>query len=260
MSKTALITGASKGIGYHLAHLYAQDQYNLILIARHEAELASLANELVTRYLIEVEYACFDLSDAGSPALIYERFKDYSIDSLVNNAGFGLFGRFDETNWELETEMIQCNLTTPLHLTKLFLPQMVARNQGEILNVASIASFVCGPYLSVYYATKAALLSFTESLVSEFHDTDLHIAALCPGPTNTNFEQRAMLDDSKLFKRLSASRAEDVAEVGYRALKRRKSVIIVGRRNQLMIALSRLAPRALLRKIMRQIQERRHES
>ncbi|WP_261392399.1 SDR family NAD(P)-dependent oxidoreductase [Priestia flexa] len=198
----ALITGASGGIGRQLAYHFAEDGYSPVLVARSKEKLEELKKELENNYSISVLISIKDLSKQKEALKLYDEIKQQriTVQFLVNNAGFGLYGAFIETSWAEEADMIDLNIKTLTYLTKLFLPEMVERNEGRILNIASVASFLPGPLMAVYYATKAYVLSFTEALENELKDTNITISALCPGPTKTGFSDRANLSSSKLFE------------------------------------------------------------
>ncbi|WEZ07364.1 SDR family NAD(P)-dependent oxidoreductase [Priestia flexa] len=250
----AWITGASGGIGRQLAYHFAEGGYSLVLVARSKEKLEELKKELENNYSISVLISIKDLSKQEEALKLYDEIKQQriTVQFLVNNAGFGLYGAFIETSWAEEADMIDLNIKTLTYLTKLFLPEMVERNEGRILNIASVASFLPGPLLAVYYATKAYVLSFTEALENELKDTNITISALCPGPTKTGFSDRANLSSSKLFES-GALHVEDVAKVGYEQFMRGKTIIILGAKVATM--LPRFSPRKLITKVVRSMQE-----
>ncbi|MGE6897068.1 SDR family NAD(P)-dependent oxidoreductase [Priestia flexa] len=252
----ALITGASGGIGRQLAYHFAEDGYSLVLVARSKEKLEELKKELENNYSISVLISIKDLSKQKEALKLYDEIKQQriTVQFLVNNAGFGLYGAFIETSWAEEADMIDLNIKTLTYLTKLFLPEMVERNQGRILNIASVASFLPGPLMAVYYATKAYVLSFTEALENELKDTNITISALCPGPTKTGFSDRANLSGSKLFES-GALHVEDVAKVGYEQFMRGKTIIILGAKFKVATMLPRFFPRKLIAKVVRSMQE-----
>lgn len=258
MRKTALITGASYGIGKELAELFAKDQINLVLVARSKDVLEKLAVDLKQTYSIDAEVIASDLSKPTAAYELYEQCqqKQISIDYLVNNAGFGLYGEFLNTDLQKEIDMIEVNIKSLMVLTKLFLPHMVERGEGKILNVASMASFQPGPLMAVYYATKSFVLHFSEALANELKGTGVTVTALCPGPTETMFGKRAGLDQSKLFQR-GVMDAKTVAKLGYRGFMAGKTIVIPGVMNRLSAFCIRFLPRSLVTRIVRQIQERR---
>ncbi len=256
--KTALITGASSGIGLELAHLFAQDGYRLVLVARNRAALRLLGDDLQSRYGITVRIAPKDLAHPASPDELYQELQESGImlDVLVNNAGFGATGSFLKTNWNDESEMLQVNIAALTHLTKLFLPQIRAR-EGKLLNVASAAAFLPGPFMSVYYASKAYVLSFTEAVAEEMIGTGVTVTCLCPGPVKTNFQKRAYVQDTKMANNPLLVDVRAVARIGYEGMKQGKRIVIPGWKTRLLINGTRFAPRNLLTKVVRKMQEKR---
>jgi len=251
--ETVLITGASSGIGLELARIFAANNFNLILVARREKRLREIAGEL-SEYNLSVEIITSDLSDLNASDQLFEEVKkrNLSVDILVNNAGFGLEGHFPETNWNQESEMIRLNIFTLTGLTKHFSRQMIERGKGRILNVASTAAFLPGPYMSVYYATKAYVSSFSRALAYELKDQNISVSVLCPGPTTTEFQDRAGVADTALFngKRLPISTAKQVAEAGFKGLMRGKTVIIPGVINKIGAISSRFAPASITNRMV----------
>jgi len=250
-SETVLITGASAGIGEALARLFAEDKSNLILVARREEKLSSLAKNLHDKFGINVNIIVSDLSKPDSPRQIYEKLREeqVEVDIVVNNAGFGAVGKISEIDLQTQLNMIRLNIEALFHLTRLFLPDMIARNRGGILNVASTAAFQPGPYMAVYYASKAFVLSFTDALYEELKDTDINVSCLCPGPTKTEFADVANAKETNLFN-MGAMSVEKVARIGYCGFRKNKPVIITGFRNKLGAFAGRLTPRAVVRKIV----------
>lgn len=259
--KTALITGASSGIGYELACLFAKDQFNLVLIARDVEKLKQLADKLQSKYGVEILVMGKDLSDRSAPDEIFAELhkRGWVVDILVNNAGFGALGLFHEIEINKALDMIQVNVASLTHLTRLLIPSMIKRGSGKILNVASTAAFQPGPLMAVYYATKAYVLSFSEAIANELKETGVTLSVLCPGPTKTGFQTRASMEESKLFSNqfLKVMDAETVARIGYSGLMKNKTVIIPGMLNRLLVQSNRLAPRKWVSTIVRKIQERR---
>ena len=250
--KTALVTGASSGIGCELVKLFARNGYNLILVARNEQRLHELGSALESKFGISVKVLAKDLSLPRSSAEIFIEVQRESIrvDVLVNNAGFGNHGLFSETDLDTELDMLQVNLVSLTHLTKLFLKPMLSRGEGKILNVASTAAYVPGPMMGVYYATKAYVLSFSESLSEELRGTGVTVTCLCPGPTISDFQKRANIGNILLLKsRMMDSKT--VAEIGYQALMKNKSIAITGFANKVLISLSRFSPRWLIARIIK---------
>lgn len=255
MRQTALITGASSGIGADLARLFARDGYDLVLVARSEGKLHELAKELgVTSTVIVADLAKPGAAQMIAGALVA---RSINIDVLVNNAGYGLTGPFVENDLRTEVEMIQVNCVAVTELTKLLLPGMVARKQGRIVNVASTAGFQPGPYMAVYYATKAYVLSFSEALADELRDTPVTVTALCPGPTATGFGSVAGMDETRLFTMMRPMSSAKVAQLGYEGMKRGKRVVITGMMNRLLVQSIRISPRRMVTAIVRKLQESR---
>jgi len=257
-SSTALITGASAGIGYELAKLFARDGSNLVLVARSGDKLAQLATELERAYKIQATVVAADLAVRSGPEDVYAATQKAGIevDVLVNNAGFGQFGFYTETDLQEELRQIQLNVTSLTHLTKLYIRPMVTRKRGSILNVASTAAFQPGPLMAVYYATKAYVLSFSGALSNELSGTGVTVTCLCPGPTTTEFHKRAAMDLSNMMKAPFMD-AKSVAEIGYRAMLKGKPTVVAGTMNWLVAQSTRFAPRAWTAAVARKIQERR---
>lgn len=251
--QTVLITGASTGIGNELAKLFAHDKYSLVLVARNEQKLQEVADELKESYNTSSLIITKDLSVPLAAQEIFHELKqkEISIDVLVNNAGVGVYGNFSETDLEKEIKMIDLNISSLIKMTKLFLPQMEIKRHGKILNVASLAGFMPGPGMSVYYASKAFVLSFSESLSEELKDSGITVTALCPGPTKTQFEKNA---DFTFSHAMHLMDAQKVARIGYRALMRGRAVVIPGLRNNLFPFLIRFSPRKLVRYIVGRMQ------
>jgi short-subunit dehydrogenase len=253
--QTALITGASAGIGCEFARIFAADRYDVVLTARDGDRLNRIKSELEGLHGIEARVIVKDLSDPAAPTEIFEELEnDMRIDVLVNNAGFGGFGLFTETDTDHQLRMIQVNITSLTHLTKLFLKDMVARKEGKILNVASTAAFQPGPFHSVYYATKAYVLLLSEAINNELTGTGVTVTAFCPGPTETEFFDRAGGKRSKLFRRSMTMTATTAAEIGYRGMCEGKPLVIPGFRNKLLAFSTRLLPRRLVTGMVSKIQ------
>ena len=255
--KTALITGASGGIGYELAKLFAQDCYNLVLIARSQEKLTQVADELQGRFRILVKVIIKDLTITTAPDEIFTNLQNegIKIHFLGNNAGFATYGLFAETDSTAEQQMIQVNVVSLTHLTKLFVTEMMKQGEGKILNVASTAAFQLGPLMAVYYATKAYVLSFSEAIANELKGTGVTVTALCPGPTESGFQKRADMEKSKLVSGKIMD-AQTVARIGYRGLMQNQTVVISGLKNQILAQSVRFAPRNLVTTIVRNLQER----
>ncbi|WP_420827872.1 SDR family NAD(P)-dependent oxidoreductase [Exiguobacterium algae] len=252
LSKTALITGASMGIGLDLAVLAARDGYDCILISRNEPRLHELKKVLEKRYRIQVHVFAMDLSEHGAAKRLTHAIEEagLTVDFLINNAGFGTAGAFADLDAETEAEEVRLNVNALTELTKAYLPEMVARNHGYVLNVASVAAFQPGPYMAVYYATKAYVLSLTEALHAEVKGTGVHVSVLCPGPTDTDFFNRA---GSELM--MSKMPSHLVAFFGYKGVMQNKRVIVPGLSNQLLVGFAKLMPRALSLEILRRVQK-----
>jgi len=248
----ALITGASSGIGAELAKLCAKDGYPVILVARRGDRLTALAESLEREYAVTARVLTADLADPRACETLHRQVSGEPVAILINNAGFGLRGPLTGTDWAVEASLIQVNVTALAHLTKLFATDMVKRGTGRILNVASTAAFVPGPFMAMYYASKAFVLSFSLSVANELQGTGVSVTVLCPGPTKTEFIQVAGIADSRLFEG-SAMTAEDVALEGYKAMLAGRPEIIAGARNRWMMRLTRLAPRTLLANITRRL-------
>ena len=249
---TALVTGASSGIGAALAQLCAADGYNLILVARREDRLVQLAATLAGTHGIQARVVAADLADPDAPEAIFAQTRGEPIEILINNAGFGLHGPFRQTDWDAESRLLQVNVAALVHLTKLFLPDMAGRHSGRILNVASTAAFVPGPFMAMYYASKAFVVSFSLAVANELKGTGVTVTVLCPGPTRTEFGEAAGLGGTNLFRGATMS-AEDAAREGYAAMMAGKTEWIAGARNRWMIRGTRLAPRTMLAAIARRL-------
>jgi short-subunit dehydrogenase len=251
--KTALITGASNGIGLELAKQFAENKINLVLVARNRIKLHEISNELSKTFNVKCFVIATDLSDYNNAEEIFKICKNENIqiDYLINNAGFGDYGFFHESDWKKQVEMINLNITSLTYLTHLFLPDMIQNKNGRILNVASIAAFLPGPLMSVYYATKAFVLSFSEALSNELKDKNITVTTLCPGPTESNFFKRADMVDSKFVKGRKLPSSTEVAIYGYNQMMKGKRIAIPGILNNLMIYISRFVPRGLVLKTVR---------
>lgn len=257
-NKLALVTGASAGIGLELARVFARNGFDLLLVARRADTLEAVAGRLEGEYGITARTLAADLAQPEAPQhlLDYCQAEKLAVDILVNNAGVGLGGEFAETDINRQLNMIHVNVTALTHLTGLFLPQMMARRSGRILNVASTAAFQPGPLMAVYYASKSYVLSFSEALAEELRHTGITVTALCPGPTKTEFATAAEIAHSRLFAAGAAS-AADVAEFGYEATMKGKRVAIPGTMNKIVAQANRFSPRIVTTKLSRMLQERR---
>jgi uncharacterized protein len=250
MAKTALVTGASAGLGTEIARLFAADKHDLVLVARRRDRLEQLAGELEKAHGTRVLALSDDLRDPGAPERIAADLakRGLEVEFLVNNAGFGANGAFAEIDGARQIGMIHVNVTALVHLTRLLLPPMLERKSGRILNVGSTAGFQPGPFMAVYYASKAFVNSFTEALSFELRETGVTVTLCCPGATATEFSQVAGNDKSRLFKKTAMS-ASEVAAQAYQAMLRGKAMVIPGIHNKLGLQSLRVAPRAMVRRV-----------
>lgn len=245
-----LITGASTGIGYELAKLFAKDRHNLILVARDEGKLETAKNEL-SKYNVEVKILSLDLSKSEDIQGLfnYVEMNKLNVDILVNNAGIGTFGDFSEIEWVKEEALIDINIKVLTKLTKYFLPKIIECKNGGILNVASTAAFCSGPRMAAYYASKAYVLNLTEAIYEECKDSGIRVSCLCPGPVKTTFQDKAGIKKSESAKKYLMD-AEEVAKVSYKDFKKGKLIIIPGMKNKLLVIGNKLLPRRISRKII----------
>ena len=252
---TALITGASSGIGLELARIFAENGVDVILSARSEDKLQALAKEVMATHNVKAEVIACDLSEVGAAQSLYDAVKSrgLGVDYLVNNAGFGVYGAFQDTAWQDEGAMLQLNVVALTHLTKLFMPDFITRGSGRILNVASTASFQPGPLMAAYFASKAYVLSFSEAIAYELKGTDITVTALCPGATATGFQDAAGAKGSRLFETRTLPTGADVAKYGYKVMMRGKRVAVHGLINRILAQSNRLAPRKLSMAITRML-------
>jgi short-subunit dehydrogenase len=255
----ALVTGASDGIGRALAHLLAADGHDLVLVARREANLRELADLLGARHGVRSLVLPIDLAGPEAPATVAERVRaaGLEIDVLINNAGFGGLGPFAERPLESDLAMIQVNVACLTALTRLFLPGMLARRRGRILNVSSTAAFQPGPLMAVYYATKAYVQSFSEALAEEVKGSGVTVTALAPGPTRSGFQEAAGIGSTRLIAGRRLPDAMSVARVGYRAMLRGRRSVVPGLANRIGATAYRVLPRRVLTFLIRRLQESR---
>jgi short-subunit dehydrogenase len=248
--KTALITGASAGLGVEFARLFAKDGHDVALVARRRDKLDEVAAELSKAHGIKASVFPTDLTDPTAPTALRDRVAaaGLEIEFLVNNAGFGSNGAFVDVDLRRELDMIEVNVKALAHLTRLFLPGMVARKSGRVLNIGSTAGFVPGPFMATYYASKAYVINFTEALAYELRGTGVTATVCCPGATATEFAAVAGNDKSALFKSGVAD-AASVALHGYRAMLAGKVVAIPGFKNKLTAQATRFSPRSVVRAI-----------
>lgn len=258
--QTVLVTGASGGIGLELARLFAGGGYDLVLVARSAGRLEEIAAGLRERHGVAARVLAKDLADPKSPEEVWRELAEAGVlvDVLVNNAGFATYGPFAEIDLGRELEELQLNVVTLTHLTKKFLPGMIARRRGGVLNVASTAGFQPGPLMAVYYATKAYVVSFSEALAEEMRGTGVTVSALCPGPTATGFQKRGGLEDSKLFGGLlQVADAASVARAGYEGFRAGERIVVPGLLNKIGVQSLRVSPRSLATRLVKSMQERR---
>lgn len=254
-----LLTGASSGIGFELASVFARHKRNLILVARSEGPMLELKKNLQSQFQVDVQVVPFDLAQAGSAKKLCDltESKKWEIDCLVNNAGFGDHGLFVQGDPQRITDMIQVNITTLTELCRLYLPNMLKNKFGQILNVASTAAFQPGPLMSEYYATKAYVLHFSEGIAEELKGSGVTVTALCPGPTTSGFQKAANLNDVPMFELMKVPDSKTVAEYGYQAMMDGKVVAIQGLLNFITASTVGLLPRVLARRTAMRLQKKR---
>lgn len=250
-----LITGTTSGLGREFARIFAQNGYNIVAVARNEVLLQQQKQELERQFGIEMVYVVKDLSAENSAQEVYDeiKHKGINIDILINNAGFGSFGRYVDVDWQRQKGLASVNMLAVMQLSYLFGKDMDRRGKGKIVNIASIASFQAGPYMAMYYASKAFVRSFSEALHEEMKSSGVSVTAICPGPVATNFERNAHMINSAMFTRLRVYTPEVVAAKSYRAIMNNKAVYVVGWPNKLLVFLTRFCSlkfsRALASKI-----------
>ncbi|HEX4438447.1 MAG TPA: SDR family oxidoreductase [Thermoanaerobaculia bacterium] len=256
---TALITGASSGIGLEIASAAARDGHDLVLVSRNRERLESVGRGLVEHYGVRVSVIARDLADSGAPAELEAELsrRGIAVDVLVNNAGIGVYGFFAKTSIEDEARMIEVNVVALTRLTKAFLKGMLERRSGRVLNVASTAAFQPGPIMAVYYATKAYVLSFSEALASETAGTGVTVTTLCPGPTVTEFQGRAGFRSLLDLRSPLVSSAAEVARAGWDGMKRGRRLVMPGLVNKILVQVERVVPRRLVTAATRRVQESR---
>ncbi len=253
----AVVTGASTGLGREFARLCARDGYDVVLIARSRPLLEELSAEIQQSTGRAVQVIVKDLSRPEAPREVFDELTavGLQVELLINNAGFGLVGPFWILKEQEQLDMIQLNIGALTHLTRLFLPGFVDRRRGRIMNVASTAAFQPGPLMSVYFATKAYVLSFSEAVHNEVRKHGVTVTAFCPGPTSTEFDKRAGTTHTRLFKSKNVMDAATVAKIGFAGMQRGKPLVIAGRLNTTMAFLTRFAPRQFMASMVRRFQE-----
>jgi len=259
MTKTALVTGAASGLGFELSLLLAKDAYKLILVDIDSENLTKVKTEVDRVFNVEVITLVKDLSIPNIAQEIIDELGNPQIDVLINNAGFGLFGSFVDTDWERESEMLHVHIMTTTHLTKLVLEGMVKRGTGHILNMSSLAAFQPGPLMSIYYASKGYMLSFSEAIANELKGTGVTVTALCPGPTKTAFQETVSEDAKDNKIKFNMANAKEVAAYGYKAMLKGKTYAIPGFFNKFLATLPRLMTRNAAASIVRKIQEKNRD-
>jgi|TARA_B100001079_G_scaffold174493_1_gene149698 short-subunit dehydrogenase len=249
--KTSLVTGGASGIGIEFVKLLLKDNYKVFIVDNDKNNIESLKDKLNSdNYESIYEDLCYE----KSPDKIYKKLKKENIDILINNAGFGTYGKFYETDWKIEKRMLNLHVINTTHLTKLFLKDMIKKNDGKILNISSIAAFQPGPLMALYYATKAYILHFTEAISNEVKDKNITISVLCPGQTNTNFQRNVSSIKNKI--KFNTSSPTKVAKYGYDALNNNVTVSIPGTFNKFLVNLNRFLPRSISTNIVKYIQEK----
>ncbi|WP_435333993.1 SDR family NAD(P)-dependent oxidoreductase [Haloarchaeobius sp. TZWWS8] len=251
---TALVTGASAGIGRELARQFARHGHDLVLVARREDVLQQVAEDLESRYGVDVTTIEKDLDDESAPRELYDAVHERELDIgiLVNNVGIGTYGPFADSDLDRERTQLRLNVTTLVTLTRLFLDDFQERGEGKVLNVGSVAGFQPGPFMAGYYASKAYVNSFTEALAEEFRGTTLSATVLCPGPVDTEFQARAGMEDSAVGS-VYTEPVEKVAKAGYEGVMSGDAVVVPGLPMKLTTALVRILPKPVVRRVARRV-------
>ena len=259
-NKTALVTGAASGLGFELALLLAKDGYHLVLIDIDSGKLEEAKIEILKEHETQITLMVKDLSLVNIAQEIYDDLEKTKIDVIINNAGFGLFGTFYDTDWERESQMLNLHVITATHLIKLILPDMVERGSGKILNLSSLAAFQPGPMMALYYASKAYMLSFSQAISNELKGTGVSSTVLCPGPTKTAFQSTVSQDSKENKIAFNMACPKEVAAYGYKAMHNGRVVAIPGTFNKFLSILPRMLTRNRATKIVRKIQDKNRES
>ncbi len=252
--KTAIVTGGASGIGLEFVKLLVNDDYKVFVVDNSKENLNRLTSKFDPK---NIETINQDLSKTDSPEKIYKNLKNKNIDVLINNAGFGTFGKFHNSDWKRDRDMINLHVLNTTHLTKLFLKDMVKKNEGKILNISSVAAFQPGPLMSLYYATKAFILHFTEAISNEVKDKNISISVLCPGQTSTNFQKNVSTKKNKI--KFNTGCPIKVAKYGYDSLKKNTTVSVPGFWNKVIVLLVRILPRSTSTNLVRYIQEKNRD-
>ena len=258
MKKFSIVTGGANGLGFEFVKLLLIDKYNVVVIDNDKKELNNIKSKINFKHNKKIILMHKDLSKPDSSIEIFKKLKNKNIEVLINNAGFGLFGKFKDTNWEIERNMIMVHVMCTTEMTKLFLNNMIKNKKGRILNMASLAAFQPGPLMSIYYATKAFILHFSESIANELKGSGVSVTVLCPGQTRTNFQKKVSNKEKKI--NFNFSTAEEVAKYGYEAMMIGKTIAIPGIINKILSTIHRFIPRSLATKLMRKIQEKNRNS
>lgn len=256
MNQTAIITGGASGLGYSFAELLAKKNYSLILIDINEKKLYKIKNNFIQRFNTDIRIIIQDLSITEAATELYKAINCQKIDILINNVGFGVKGKFIDTDWRKENQMIQLHILLLTQLTKLVLKDMVKNKSGKILNISSMAAFQPGPLMAVYYATKAYILSFSEAIAREVKTAGVTVTALCPGPTKTNFQKTVGSEQSILVKRNWLSSPEKVVQYGYKAMMQGKTIAIPVFFDRILLTAQRFLSRKIVTTIMYQLQKK----
>ncbi len=251
MSKYCLITGASSGIGKEFATIFAKNNYDLVLVARRKEKLEEIKEEINKKYKVDVIILSYDLTNLDNIDKLFKELKEKNIviHTLINNAGFGYHSNFVNSDYNKQQALIDLNISCLTKMSYVFGKEMSINKEGQILNVASIAAYMSGAFASTYYASKAYVLSFSEALKEELKQCNVVVSCICPGPTKTEFEEKAALQDSNMFKTLPVMKASRVAKIGYNALKRKRTLVHCGAFVKFGAFLTRFFPRCITRKV-----------